>query len=118
MFRIRRREFGGDGPEGRDQRQIFAIGRELEVRVQAPGHVGAILFRSEHDQMLVGLNGHIGKLPLGEIRRIVGKKPSVQTGRSRGGVEDFNPIGTLAVLVVQGPIIIRHELGDENTRGR
>src|SRR5439155_26446350 len=99
----------------RHQRQVLAIRRELEIRVQPARRIKAIFSRGEDDQISAGVQRHGGKCPLGKVRCVVREMVTCQ--RDRGGVRilNLNPIGKLNVLVGQRGPIRSHELGDNRS---
>ena len=108
----------GDGSARFDQRQVFAVAVELEVRVQLGIRIGAVVTRGKHQHVTTRLHGNVGKGPASEIRCVVGQVPSVEVQRPSGRVVDLDPIRGVAVLVSQRAVVARHQLADHRPDGQ
>jgi len=107
-----RRELRGDGAVRVRQREVFAGGVELEVRVQRRARHAAVLARGEHDHEAAGGEVGRGEEPLRGIARAVAQSPVEQVDAGARRVLDLDPVGGVAILVIQRLGVARHELGD------
>src|SRR5688572_20961580 len=77
------------------QTEIFAIGTQLKIGVEAVRGIGgtlSVLPRGEDDQELAGSNVGRGKGPPAGVFTIVGQGVTVEVHGRRAVVPDFNPI--------------------------
>ena len=95
-----------------DECEILAARTEFEIGVQRRAGRAAIFLRGEDDKETIGRQVGGRELPLGEIVRRVGEKPTREAGGGSILVLNFNPVGVVAVLVIERDVIDRHELGD------
>ena len=86
-----------------------AFGVELEVRVQRPAWITAILAGGEHDERAAGGNADCRKRPLFQIRRVVGEKITAHTESERVRVLQFDPVRSVAILIFQATGIVGEE---------
>ena len=74
---------------------------EIKVGVQRLRIAGTVLSRCEDHQELTRFDRYArGKRPLSQIGRVVGQVPSAQIRGCDPGVEDFNPVSNITVLVL------------------
>ena len=112
LRRIGWRELRHDIRRAIHEREIAALLREAEVRVQRREVVRAILARDENHHRLVRQQRHVGERPLRQVRRAVREEPPGEIHRRIAAVMDLNPPVTLAVLVLQAALVLREKLRD------
>jgi hypothetical protein len=79
--------------------QVFAARAEGEVCVEVAGWVDGTVSRGKHDQILARGEYNAGECPLIEVGGRVGQVPAAEVDRGVAGVENFDPIGRVAVAV-------------------
>ena len=102
LVRIVGRERGGERyPVGHHQRQILAIGRKPEVRVQRQARRPPILPGSEHDEVTIRREDRLRKRPFPPIPGIVREMPAGEVDGGGAEVRDFDPVFDAAVFIRQ-----------------
>ena len=104
---IRREQVVGDhvdhSPLNIRQDDGFAVGTQLEAGVRpAPFRRGAVLFRGEDDEIAVRLDHTaLREAPLDELIRAVAERVVGKVDRLIGRVADLDPVGVIAVFVLE-----------------
>ena len=80
--------------------------------MQWRGGINPIFAGSKNDEVSAGIQRHGRKGPFVQIRGIIGEMITAERDRRTIRIVDFDPIGILAILVLQTCFIIRHELGN------
>ncbi len=73
----------------------------------------------KHDFVLIGAHylGY-GDLPFIQIPRFIRQIPAFKIDIAAASVVQFNPVGSLVVIVDQRVIVVRHELADRHRAGQ
>jgi hypothetical protein len=104
---------------GRDEPEVLAAGRELKVGMELDP-AAAVLPGREDDEVVAGREAGLGDgrdLPLGRLAALVGQERAREVDEARPGVEELDPVGLLAVLVVEAGAAGRRELVDDDAVG-
>ena len=73
----------------------------------------------KHDFVLIGVqDGRSGDWPFIQIPRFIRQIPAFKINVAAAGVVQFNPVGSLVVIVDQRVIVVRHELADRHRTGQ
>ena len=107
-----RRNFRGHRAVRPEQRQIFAVGTQLEICVQRRAGRGAVLAGSKDDHEAFRRHVRGRETPFARIARAVRQGPVEQADAVARRVLDFNPVGRISVLVGERIGVARHEFGD------
>ena len=104
-----------------DRDSVGADEGEIAARVGVEGEGGVIgvgLARGEEADESVGRQDRTGRyLPAAGGEGLVGEKPPAQVEGRGGRIEKFEPVGGLSVDVVEGVVVVGHELGDDRSGG-
>ena len=100
-----------------NQRQVFAITRQLEVGMQGPRRIDPVLAGAEDPQESPRGNLHVGKLPSRRIAWVVCEVPADELNGAIIRVVEFDPVRELTILVRQRGIIARLKFADYDTGG-
>ena len=85
--------------------------------MQVSQGINTVFAGGKDNQIFIGGQGYRRKRPLGQIGGVIGQKVAFEGGVAVAGVNDFDPVAEVAVLVCQGDIITGHKLGDAQNRG-
>ena len=98
------------------QREVLAVGVELEIRVRRLGQTGAlgVLAGGENHHATSSSKRHVGENPLGQVFPIIGQRPSLEVHPGVAAVVQFDPV-TIHPLVSLGGS--RAELTDHHVAG-
>jgi len=99
-----------------DQAEELTTRRQREIGVQVSAGIDVVvdrLVRGKHDEIPARRDDHCRKLPLVEIVRPVREVPAGEIDVAGAEIVDLDPVGVVAVTVVEGRIVAGHELGDQ-----
>src|SRR5258708_4261931 len=86
--------------------------------MQGQARGGSVLSRSKQYQEYFRQNGCARARPFALMSRVIGEGPTNKIDRRGRRIVKLDPIRILLVLVGQRMFVIRHELTDDNLRGR
>ena len=117
LFRKLRREFLNHGFSVRTQQgQIFPLGIQSKIRVEAFSWCRVVLARGKHHQASTRRECRVRKHPPLHPGRIVGERPTLQGYRHAIGIMDLDPVTEFAILINQDGLVFRHDFRDDRRR--
>ncbi len=99
-----------------EEAEKFTGPTELEIRVQLPGRITAVLGRGEDQQIPAGREGHLRQRPLTRLALIIGQRPAGEVGRGGAPIMQLDPVSAFAVFIresgdVRGEELVDHHVG-------
>lgn len=72
----------------------------------------AVLIRGEDDEVALRGDGGGGEGPFGEVAAVIGEVPAGEIDRGGVRVVDFDPVGSVTVLVLEAVLVTGEEFAD------
>ena len=116
LLRIRRRNLVSDTPRQlrAEQAKVLALDTQLEIRVQRLAKRMTVFSRGVHDEQTAWPDRHAREHPLTRLGRVVAQRPTGEVNRGITGVAQFDPVPSLALLVLQAVAVGREDFVDHH----